>query len=457
MKLILCCTLISALLVSPAAFAQDTKKPERVLDIQEVVSPGGIKAWLVEDHSLPIIAMEFSFQEAGSARDPKDKQGLARMASNTMDEGAGNLDSQAFQKTLTDLSISLSFSAGRDDFGGSLKTLTRHKDKAFELMHLALASPRFDQEAVNRMRDANIARVKSSMAEPDWMAARLLNDRAYAGHEYALNSGGTLSSLAAITREDLAGFAKTNLTRDRLVIGVAGDITAEELKTTMDKIFGGLPTTATAQPLSDLNIDGKNAVVLYEQDIPQTIIEIMMPGMRRTDPDFFAAQIMNFTLGGSGFGSRLTEEIREKRGLTYGIQSSLQELDHTTGYGISLSTENKNAGEALRLIQAEMKKINDASITDEELKAAQSYMIGSLPLAFTSTEAIASTLAGMQKNDRPIDYLDQLPNHLNAVTKADVQRAARRLLQPDKSLTVLVGKPVGIKATETATTLPNVE
>lgn len=456
MKLILCCTLITALFVSPA-FAQDTKKTERVLDIQEVVSESGIKAWLVEDHSLPIIAMEFAFQEAGSARDPKDKQGLARMASNTMDEGAGDLDSQAFQKTLTDLSISLSFSAGRDDFSGSLKALTRHKDKAFELMHLALTRPRFDQEAVSRMRDANIARVKSSMAEPDWMAARLLNDRAYAGHEYALNSGGTLTSLTAITREDLENFAKTNLTRDRLVIGVAGDMTAAELKTTMDKIFSGLPASATAQPLSDLDIDGKNAVVLYEQDIPQTIIEIMMPGMRRTDPDFFAAQIMNFTLGGSGFGSRLTEEIREKRGLTYGIQSSLQEMDHTTGYGISLSTENKNAGEALRLIQAEMKKISDASITDDELKAAQSYMIGSLPLAFTSTEAIASTLAGLQKNDRPIDYLDQLPNHLNAVTKADVQRAARRLLQPQKSLTILVGKPVGVTATETATTLPNVE
>lgn len=456
MKLILCCTLMTALFVSPA-FAQDTKKTERVLDIQEVVSPGGIKAWLVEDHSLPIIAMEFAFQEAGSARDPKDKQGLARMASNTMDEGAGDLDSQAFQKTLTDLSISLSFSAGRDDFSGSLKALTRHKDKAFELMHLALTRPRFDQEAVSRMRDANIARVKSSMAEPDWMAARLLNDRAYAGHEYALNSGGTLTSLTAITREDLENFAKTNLTRDRLVIGVAGDMTAAELKTTMDKIFSGLPASATAQPLSDLDIDGKNAVVLYEQDIPQTIIEIMMPGMRRTDPDFFAAQIMNFTLGGSGFGSRLTEEIREKRGLTYGIQSSLQEMDHTTGYGISLSTENKNAGEALRLIQAEMKKISDAAITDDELKAAQSYMIGSLPLAFTSTEAIASTLAGLQKNDRPIDYLDQLPNHLNAVTKADVQRAARRLLQPQKSLTILVGKPVGVTATETATTLPNVE
>jgi zinc protease len=456
MKLILCCTLITALFVSPA-FAQDTKKTERVLDIQEVVSESGIKAWLVEDHSLPIIAMEFAFQEAGSARDPKDKQGLARMASNTMDEGAGDLDSQAFQKTLTDLSISLSFSAGRDDFSGSLKALTRHKDKAFELMHLALARPRFDQEAVSRMRDANIARVKSSMAEPDWMAARLLNDRAYAGHEYALNSGGTLTSLTAITREDLENFAKTNLTRDRLVIGVAGDMTAAELKTTMDKIFSGLPASATAQPLSDLDIDGKNAVVLYEQDIPQTIIEIMMPGMRRTDPDFFAAQIMNFTLGGSGFGSRLTEEIREKRGLTYGIQSSLQEMDHTTGYGISLSTENKNAGEALRLIQAEMKKISDAAITDDELKAAQSYMIGSLPLAFTSTEAIASTLAGLQKNDRPIDYLDQLPNHLNAVTKADVQRAARRLLQPQKSLTILVGKPVGVTATETATTLPNVE
>ena len=430
---------------------------ERMLDIQEVKSPGGVTAWLVEDHTLPIIAIEFSFREAGSARDNPQKQGLARLASNTMDEGAGEIDSQAFQKMLSDYSISLSFNVGRDDFSGSLKTLTRHKDKAFHLMTLAITKPRFDQEAVDRMKAANIARIKSSMTEPDWIAARFQNDLAYSGHPYALNSGGTLSGLSSITPDDLRNFVKDNLTRDRLYVGVAGDITPEELETVLDQMFGNLPATAKTTTLQDITVQNAGETYLYEQDIPQSFINQLLPGIDYRDPDYYPAVLMNFILGGSGFGSRLTEEVREKRGLTYGIDTSLFDMDHTNGLGIGLSTENKNAGEALKIIRQEIERMRDAPVTAQELADAQSYIIGSRPLSLSSTSAIAANVRWLQEVDYPIDYFDRFPALIKAVTIADVERVSKRLLQPERMLTIIVGKPEGVTPTDTLTNVPNVE
>jgi zinc protease len=441
---------------APTAVATSVAK-DRMLDIQEIKSAGGITAWLVEDHTLPIISIEFSFREAGSARDPQDRQGLARLVSNTMDEGAGDIDSQTFQKALTDNSISLSFSVGRDDFQGSLKTLTRHKDKAFNLMTLALTKPRFDQEAVDRMRAANIARIKSSMTDPGWIAARLQNDLAYQGHAYALNSGGTLTSLAAITPDDLRNFVKNNLTRDRLYIGVSGDITPDELKTVLDSMFGTLPEKATTEKLTDIAVQNIGKSYLFKQDIPQTFITQLQSGIRRDDPDYFAASIMDFILGGSGFGSRLTEEIREKRGLTYGIDSSLFDMDHSTGFVISLSTENKNAGEAIKLIRQEVVRMRDTPVTAKELADAKSYIVGALPLSFSTTQSIASALRGLQVVDYPSDFYDRYPDLIRAVTIQDIERVSKRLLDPDKMLTIVVGQPEGINPTEILTKVPNVE
>lgn len=429
----------------------------KMLDIRAVKSPGGITAWLVEDHTLPIISIEFSFKDAGSARESKENQGLARLVSNTLDEGAGDYDAQAFQKALSDHSISLSFGAGRDDFSGSLKMLTRHKDKALELMALALSQPRFEQEAIDRMKAANIARIKSSMTEPDWIAARLQNDRAYGDHPYALNSGGTLSTLAALTREDLQNFVKNNLTRDRLHIGVAGDISADELGRALDQLFAGLPEKAAASEIKDTPIQNIGKTYLYRQDIPQSFISLVGEGIDYRDPDYYPALVMNFVLGGSGFGSRLTEEVREKRGLTYGINSYLFDMDHASGFSIGLSTENKNAAEALKIIHAEMGRMRDQGITDAELKTAQDYLVGSLPMSFSSTAAIAGALRALQEVGYPMDHYDRYPALIRGITRADIERVSRRLLHPEKMLTILVGQPAGISATDTVTALPNVE
>lgn len=438
------------------ARAQEVKAHKGLLDIQEVVSANGIRAWLVEDHNIPVIALSFAFKDAGAAQDPADKQGLARMVSNTMDEGAGELNSQAFQKELQDLSISLSFNASRDSFGGGVKTLTKNKDRAFELLELALTKPRFDQEAIERMRQSNQSRIRTSISDPDWIAARLMNDIAFAGHPYALNSGGTLTSLEAISADDLRTFHATKLGRNNLVVSVAGDISAQELKTLLDDVFGGLPEV-TLPAVADFQIKNTGSLHLHKKDIPQSVVEIMLPGINRMDPDYQIAQVMNFVLGSSGFGSRLTEEIREKRGLTYGIYSSFQGFTHLDAMSVSTSTKNESVGEMLSLIRSVFEKLRDEPISEEELSDAKAYLIGSLPLALTSTEKISDLLLSLQVDDLPIDYLDQREAKIRATSIEDVQRVAQRLLKPDDFLSVIVGQPEGLSGANIIETLPNVE
>lgn len=429
----------------------------KTLDIQEIKSPGGITAWLVEDHSVPVISMNFGFKGAGALLDPPDKQGLSRMLSNTMDEGAGDIDSEHFQKELQDLSITLHFGSGRDDFTGTLKTLTQNKKRAFELLTLSLTKPRFDDEPVERMRSANQSRIKSSLSDPEWIAARILNDRAFAGHPYAQNSGGTLSTLKSITPDDLRAFHKEHIGKNNLLVAVAGDISKEELAALLDSVFGSLPDVTMPDVPPALDLQNAGNTYVYDMDTPQTIVEIMHPGIDRHDPDYHAAQIMNFILGSSGFGSRLMEEIREKRGLTYGIYSSFVDMKFFDGLDISTSTENKNASEMIELIKAEWKKMKEAPVSDKEIEDAKSYLIGSTPLSLTSTGDIASLMLSLLIDDMPIDYLDRREASIRATTPADVQRVAQTILNENKMTTVLVGKPLDIKGSNAVEVIPNAE
>lgn len=433
------------------------KAEEKMLDIQEITSDGGIKAWLVEDQTLPIISIKFSFKGAGAIRDGQDKQGLARLLSNIMDEGAGDLTSQEFQKSLSDNSISLSFNSGRDNFSGQVKTLSRNKDKAFNLLKLALTKPRFDTEPVERMRLSNITRVKSSMGDPGWIAARIFNDVVFQGHPYALNSGGTLSSLPAITIDDLKAFKKNWLTKDRLMVGATGNINKKELAKILDQIFGDLPATGKQETIKDHKVQNSGKSFYFEQDIPQTMISMVIPSIKRDDPDYYALQVMNYIFGGGGFGSRLMTEIREKRGLTYGIYSGLLSQKHLKGFTISTSTKNESVKEMRTLISQEIKRIIATKVSDQELKDAKSYIVGSMPLSLTSTGKISGILLSLQLKDRPIDHIDTFPDKINAVTAVDIQRVAKRILKFDAFTTVMIGKPENIEGLITVKSLPNVQ
>lgn len=444
--------------VSAPAVAKDLKvetQAGKFIDIKEVRSPGGITAWLVEDHTVPVIAVEFGFLDAGGKQDPTDKQGLAQLASNMLDEGAGELDSQGFQGELENLSVRLRFSAGRDHFSGSFKTLSRNKARAFELLKLALTQPRFDSEPLGRMKIANQSRVKGSMTQPDWIATRIQNDRIFEGHPYGRNNGGTLSSLEAIKAEDLRGFMK-RLGRNNVRVSVAGDITAGELVAVLDSVFGALPEASIPED-KPIILSNPGKTYLHVKDIPQTVIEMVQPGISRKDPDYHTAQVMNFILGSSGFGSRLTEEVREKRGLTYGIFTYLMDYEDVQAFHVSTSTVTESVGEVIGLIRAEWKKMAETDISEKELSDARSYLIGSLPLSMTSTDKIAGLMLSLQMDELPVDYLDERQKKIEKTTVADVRRVAQKLLKPELFTTVLVGKKESAQDATLVERLPNVE
>ncbi len=427
------------------------------IPIQEIITKNGLKIWHIEDNSLPIIAVKFMFKDSGTALDPKNQQGLARMLSNTMDEGAAELNSNDFQKLLSNNSITLRFNTNRDAFSGNLITLTRNKDMAFDLLKKAINEPRFDDEPVLRMRDANISRIKSSISNPDWITARIMNDVAFQNHPYAQNSGGTISGLSSISSKNLKDFKNSFITKDKIIIATAGDITPDDLSNKIDDVFANLPNRKINNSISNTTLSNSNKVYLFKKDIPQTFIEIMLPTFDERHPDHYTLQILNYIYGGAGFGSRLMAEAREKNGLTYGIYSSLQNFDYADTMRISTSTKNESAKKMLDIIKDEMIKLQTELVGEKELNDAKSYIIGSMPLALKSTSDLAGIALSLQFENKPIDYLDTYADKINAVNAYDIQRLAKTILNPSNMVTVLVGKPENIDNTHIIESLPNVE
>lgn len=422
------------------------------VDVQELVSPGGVKAWLVEDRSIPLISVSIGFR-GGAALDPPGKGGLARFVSALLDEGAGDLDSRAFQQRLNDLAIELRFDTGIDEFTGSLRALTERRDEAFDLLRLALTAPRFDVEPVERIRGQLLAILADEATDPRSIADRILWNQAFPTHPYGRASNGTRDSIAAISRDDLKSFVTGRLARDNLVIGVVGDITAAELLPLLDRTFGGLPARSAEVTVAEAGQKDSGSIVVADRDVPQSVVLFSQPGIKRDDPDFFAVYVVNHILGGGGFSSRLTNEIREKRGLAYSVGTDVVPLEHAGLIAGSFATKNESAGEAIAILKSEWARMREEGPTAKELEDAKLYLTGSYPLRFTSTGAIADGLMGIQIEGFDKDYFNQRNGYINAVTLEDARRVAREILDPDKLSIVVVGRPASVTATRDAPAL----
>jgi zinc protease len=420
---------LGVLTMSPAAGA--------AAKVERVVSPGGIEAYLVREPSIPFLSMSIHFA-GGSALDPSGKEGLAYMVSGLLDEGAGALDSQAFRTELEDLAIRLSFDAERDSFTAEFKTLSQHRRRAFELLRLALTEPRFDPEPVERIRHQIEASLRRSSEDPEYLASLAWFGAAFAGQPYGRPVRGTLESVAGLEVADLRTFVSTRLAKDNLTVGVAGDVTAEELGRLLDLAFGDLPATSTPVALATSAPRG-GQTIFERRDVPQSQVIFGEAGLRRDDPDYYAAYVANHILGGGGFTSLLTEEVREKRGLAYSVYSYLYPLEQAPIWLGGLGTSNRSVDEALRLVRQEIERVARGEISQERLDDAKTYLTGSFPLRLTSNDRIAQTLVGMQVDDLGIDYLERRNAYIEAVTLEDVRRVAQRLYQPDQLLVVVVG------------------
>jgi zinc protease len=414
--------------------------PASAIEIKEVTSPGGIKAWLVKDHTIPLIAMQFSFA-GGSAAEPADRQGVTNFLVGMLDEGAGDLDSQAFQMREEDLAMRMSFDAGLDDFSGSFQTLSRNRDASFDLLRLALTEPRFDEGPLEKVRRQILLSIESDAEDPEAIAAEAWMRTAFPGHPYANPSKGTADSVKAITAGDLKALTQRLFGRDSLQIAVVGDITEADLKVLLDKTFGGLPAASGMAKIAETEVKRGPVVEVIDRDIPQSVMVFGFGGIKRDDPDFIPAYVMNFILGEGGFGSRLMEEVREKRGLTYGIYTSLVPFDHAGAVKGSVSTMNERARETIDITRAEIARMAKEGPTQQELDEARTYITGSYPLRFDSNRKIASQLNGIQRQNLGIDYVNRRNGLIDAVTVDDIRRVAKRILDADGMIVTVVGRP----------------
>jgi zinc protease len=419
--------------------------PAQAIDIREVKSTGGITAWLVQDSTNPLIAMQFSFA-GGSTNDPEGKEGTAHFLTSMMDEGAGNLDSTVFQARRDELAMKMSFDTSLDNFTGSFQTLTDRRDESFALLKLALTVPRFDVPAFERMRDQLIIGARQNEEEPDNIAANAWMKIGFPpGHPYARPSEGTPASIAAITPSDLRDIHKKLFTRRGLKVAVVGDIDEATLARLLDETFSALPDTEppSAPPL--VHISEQASTTIVDRDIPQSVIVFGHEGILRDDPQFIPAFVMSFILGGGGFGSRLMEEVREKRGLTYGVSSGLYPFERAGLLWGSLSTRNEKAGEALAILKDTMKRFADEGPTEQELADVKTYLTGSYALRFDSNSKIANQLLGIQEQNLGIDYVNKRNAMIDAVTLEQVKAEAKRLTRPENLVVTIVGRPQGIQ------------
>jgi zinc protease len=427
---------VAALLLVFVAFAPAAG----AVTVERVVSPGGIEAWLVEDHTLPVVSLEVAFA-GGAATDPHGKAGLATMTASLLDEGAGPLDSQAYQGRMEDLASTLRFSASEDNLSGAVRTLSKNLGPSLDLLRLSLTEPRFDAAPVERIRSQLLVALSRKSENPQSIASRVWWRNAFPDHPYGTPSDGTPEGVQAIKVEDLRRVVAERLARDVMTVAVVGDVTAKDLAPLLDSTFGKLPAKAAPVTIPDAKAGNPGALFLVKKPIPQSVVAFGQPGLKRDDPDWYTALVVNYVLGGGGFTSRLTTEVREKRGLAYGVYSYLAPLQHTGVVLGGVATRNDAVGQSIDIVRAEWRRMRDEGPSAAELENAKTYLTGSFPLQFDSTGRIASTLVDIQQHHLGIDYLDRRNAIINGVTLADARRVAKRLLDPDALSFAVVGSP----------------
>jgi len=409
------------------------------VEVKEIVTPLGLKAWLVEDRSTPVVALSFSFAD-GSASEPARQKGVTNLAAVLLTDGAGQLDALAFRRRQEDATASLAFSASSDRLSGSLRVLTANREQGFDLLKLALTEARFDQDMIDQRRAQSIGALNQATQRPTTVAQRTLAATVFAGHPYAQETAGLRESLKTLTAADLKARAQALLIRSGLTITAVGDIDGPELARQLDKAFGGLPLGTAAPPLPDWTPTARPSSVTVERAVPQGAILIAMPGIARDDPDWYAYLVMNNILGG-GQQSRLFNEVREKRGLAYGVSAGIRNYRKAALLVISSASANEKVPETLRVIRSELARLRTDGVSEQELADAKTYLSGSLALSLDSSGAIAGLMENLQLDGLPRDHLDRRPALIGAVKLEDVQRVARRVLREEAMTTVVVGKP----------------
>ena len=411
--------------------------------IEEVTTPAGITFWLSSEDAIPIVSVEVLIRGGTSLDDPA-RPGAVTMMTGLLNEGAGDLDALAYAAATEEVAARISFDAGRDTMSISASMLREFRSEVAELVRIAIQEPRFDDDAVERVRSQLASITRSNQTDPRELGNQTLFELAFPGHAYAMPVDGTPESIAEMTVDDLRDAHRAALVRDRAFVSVVGDVTAEEAGVLVDTMLAGLPDSDRALPADmEDRLDGSVHVI----DLPGGQSQALFGhgGIARDDPDFMAAFVMNHIMGGGGFSSRLTEEIREKRGLTYGVSSFMVGLEHGPLFLGSVASANGTIAEAMDLVRVEWRRMAEGGVSEQELEDAKRFLTGAYPLRFDTNAKIADILVGVQEAELGIGYTQERNALIEAVTREDIARVAARLLQPDALTFVVVGQPEGLE------------
>ena len=430
---------MSFLRAIPFILASLIADPVAATEIQEVTSPSGIKAWLVEDHSIPFTALNLAFR-GGASLDAPGKRGAINLMTHTLEEGAGEMDATAFAAATEDLGARITFDVSDDALAVSSQLLTENRDQAAALIGAALSDPLFAEDAVARVKGQVMSLVRSEENDPNAIARTALAKSIWGAHPYGSSINGTVDTLTPLGPQDMVEAKNRVIARDRVIVGAAGDITPEELGLLIDEILSGLPETGTVPLPDQASFSPDAATEVIDWDSPQTVVAFALPGPEMDDPDYFAAFVANRIFGGGGFSSRLMEEIREERGLTYGVYTALVNGVYGPSWMGGMSSSNASVAEAVTLLRGELARMADG-VSDKELADAKTYLTGEYPLRWDGNGKIAGILAGMQLIGLPIDYPEKRSAMIEAVTAEDVARVSAERLTDDHLHLVLVGRP----------------
>lgn len=413
--------------------------PAAAIEITEVTSPMGRTGWLVQDDSIPFASIEVIFT-GGTSLDRPERAGAVSLMTSLLTEGAGDLDAQGYAAALEALAGSIGFDARRDSVTLSIRALSENRAEVIDLALLAITEPHFDQVSLERVRAQTVAQLERAARNPDTLAGRRFSELGYSGHAYSRPASGSPDTVSALTLDSVLEAHRAVFNKDLVYFGAAGDISPEEFGAFMDRLLDDLPVSNTPLP-EYRSFDAPPGVTLVDFEGPQSVVQFGHSGIRWDDPDFMPAFVMNEIFGGGGFGSRLMRELRETRGLTYGVYTGLSSGRFGDSFGGRFSTANETVGQAIALVREQYEWLANGGVTQEDLERIQTYLTGAYPLRFDGNEAIAGILASMQFQQFPLNYVNIRNDLVRAVTLEDVHRVARRLARADELQFVVVGRP----------------
>ena len=430
-------TVLKALMISLILLTFCSKLSATV--ITEVKVLDGNKAWLVEEHSIPFVTLEIRFK-GGATLDRVGKRGSVSFMSALLNEGADDLDASAFAKEMERLAVELDFNVYQDSLSISFKFLTENKSASINLLKKALTKPRFEEEPFERVRDQILSILKSNAKDPRKIASKVFFENVFGSHPYGSMKDGNLESILSLCREDILNAYEDTFNRNQIFISAVGDIKPNELRDLVNEVIEKIPAHSN-KVIDQATYKFPEGNTVIDFDTPQSVTIFGHDGIKRTDKDFFSAYVLTHILGGSGFGSRLMTELREKNGLTYGVSAYLASWEKADLILGQFASSNNTVMEAIGIVRKEWAALADRGVTADELQDAKTFLTGAYPLRFDGNSRIARILVGMQTQGLPMDYIHTRNAKVNAVTMEDIRRVSARILKEENLYFVIVGRP----------------